>query len=158
MCTGILKINNLLQRNQALPKFPVSVATGSISRPKDDDILTVSNLMKDCMKKPNLEPFKFDGDPTEYSRFMSTFETTLASMENDDRRSLLHLIQNCSRKVQPLFEYCLMLEPNRGYAKAKEFLHEAYGRKNIIARAYAKRMLEGPNIRHDNSKALMNFA
>ena len=53
---GILKTNDLLQRNHTLPKFPVLKAAGSSSRPKDDSILTVANLMKDCMKKPNLEP------------------------------------------------------------------------------------------------------
>ena len=83
---GILKTNDLLQRNQTLPKF--IEAAGSSSRPKDDGILTVANLIKDCMKKPNLEPFKFDGDPTKYSRFMSTFETTIESMEDDNLKEV----------------------------------------------------------------------
>ena len=157
-CPGILKTNDLLQRNQTLHKFPVLEAAGSNSRPKDDSILTVANLMKDCMKKPNLEPFKFYGYPTKYSRFMSIFETTIESMEDDDRRRLLYLIQHCGEKVKPLIEFCLMLEPDRGYAKAKEVLHDTYGRKNVIARTYVKRLLEGPNIRHDDSKALTNFA
>ena len=154
---GILKTDDLLQRNQTLPKFPVLDAAGSSFKPKDDGILTVTNLMKDCMKKPNLEPFKFNGDPTKYLRFMSTFETTTESMEDDNRRKLLYLIQHCGEKVKPLIENCLMLEPKRGYAKAKEVLHDTYGKKNVIARAYVKRLMEGPNIRHDDSKALTNF-
>ena len=156
--SGILKTNDLLQRNQTLPKFPVLDAAGFSSRPKDDGILTVANLMKDCMKKPNLEPFKFDNVPTKYSRLMSTFKKTIESMEDDDRRRLLYLIQHCGEKVKPLIEYCLMLEPNRGYAKGKEALHDTYGRKNVIACSYVMRLLEDPNIRHDDSKALTNFA
>ena len=89
---------------------------------------------------------------------MSTFETTIESMEDDDRWRLLYLIQHCGEKVKPLIEYCLMLQSDRGYAKAKEVLHDTYGRKHVIARAYVKRLLECPNIRHDDSKALTNFA
>ena len=49
----------------------------------------VASMMKDVMSKPTLELFKFDGNPTSYSRFISVFESTVEATENDDRRKLL---------------------------------------------------------------------
>ena len=55
--------------------------------------------MKEAMAKPNLELFKFDGNRTTYSRFISTFETAIEQSEPDDRRKLFYLIQHCTGKV-----------------------------------------------------------
>ena len=63
------------------------------------------------MSKPTLELFKFDGNPTAYSRFISVFESTVEATENDDRRKLLYLIQHCTGKAKSLIDYCLLLEP-----------------------------------------------
>ena len=93
------------------------------------NLINVSNLMKGLMTKPNLELFKFNSDPTKYSKFISTFETTVEAIEDDDLRKLLYLIQHCGDKVKPLIEFCLLLELSRDIVKAKEVLHEFFGRK-----------------------------
>ena len=69
---------------------------------------------------------------------------------------MLYLIQHCGDKVKPLIEFCLLLEPSRSIVKAKEVLHESFGRKSV--RAYVKRLIEGQNIKHDNSKDLISFS
>ena len=117
----------------------------------------IANMMKESMIKPNLELFKFNGDPTAYARFVTTFETTIEAIESDDRKKLLYLIQLCGEKVKGLIDFCLLLEPSEKFAKAKQFLRENFGRKNIVARAYPERLLEGPNIKFDDSKAFIKF-
>ena len=118
----------------------------------------VANLMKEAMSKPTLELFKFDGNPTAYSRFISVFESTLEATENDDRRKLLYLIQHCTGKAKSLIDYCLLLKPTQGLAKAKQILYENYGKKNMITRSYINALLDGPSIKPDDPTALINLA
>ena len=118
----------------------------------------VANLMKEAMSKPTLELSKFDGNPTAYSGFISTFENSVEATENDDRQKLLHLIQHCSDKAKSLIDYCLLLEPTQGLAKAKQILYENYGKKNMIARFYIYALLDSPPLKPDDSTALINLA
>ena len=118
----------------------------------------VVDVMKEAMAKPNLELFKFDGNPTTYSRFIFTFETAIEQSEPDDRRKLLYLIQHCTGKAKSLIEYCLLLNPAEGLAKAKQVLYENFGKKNTIARAYIKTLLDGPDIKYDDSNALISLS
>ena len=118
----------------------------------------VAQMMHDAARKPNLEMTKFNGNPMMYSRFISTFEATIEAIEHDVKRRLLYLIQHCGDKVKPLIEYCLLLEPTVGFRKAKTILHETFGRKNVIARAYIKSLINGPVLKQENSEALLAFA
>ena len=137
--------------NKSLPK-----STGPIVvRHNENNSQTVSNLMKGLM---TMELFKLNGDLTKYSRFISTFETTVEAIEDNDLRKLLYLTQYCSDKVKPLIEFCLLLEPSSSIVKAK-VLHESFGRKNVIARAYVKRLIKGLSLKHDNAKKdLISFS
>ena len=99
---------------------------------------------------------KFDGNPTAYSRFIFTF--AIEQSEPDDRRKLLYLIQHCTGKAKSLIEYCLLLNPAEGLAKAKQVLYENFGKKNTIARAYIKTLLDGPDIKYDDSNALISLS
>ena len=118
----------------------------------------VVDVMKEAMAKPNLKLFKFDGNPTTYSRFIFTFETAIEQSEPDDRKKLLYLIQHCTGKAKSLIEYCLFLNPAEGLAKAKQVLYENFGKKNTIARAYIKTLLDGPDIKYDDSNALISLS
>ena len=115
----------------------------------------VAQMMHDAARKPNLEMTKFNGNPMMYSRFIRTFEATIEAIEHDVKRRLLYLIQHCGDKVKPLIEYCLLLELTEGFRKAKTVLHETFGRKNVIARAYIKSLINGPVLKQENSDALL---
>ena len=108
--------------------------------------------------KPILELFKFDGNPTTYLQFVSVFESTIETVESDDQVKLLYLIQHCTGKAQSMIEYCLLLEPSHGFVKAKQILYETYGKRNEIARSYITNLLDGPPIKNDDSKALVDLA
>ena len=118
----------------------------------------VANLIKKAMSKPTLKLFKFHWNSTAYSRFISVFESTVKATENDDRRKLLYLIHHCTGKAKSLIDYCLLLEPTQGLAKAKQILYKNYGKKNMIARLFINALLDGPPIKPDDSIALINLA
>ena len=70
----------------------------------------------------------------------------------------MYLLQHCEGKAKSLIEFCLLLDPVVGYQKAKETLKENYGRKNVIARAYVKRLADGPKIKLDDSTGMTKLA
>jgi len=57
---------------------------------------------------------------------------------------LLYLLQYCEGKAKRLIEHSALLDPKKGYKKAKEILFENFGRKNVIARAYVSKLVKGP--------------
>ena len=115
-------------------------------------------MIRDSIHKPSLELIEFDSDPMKYSRFMTTFETTVEQVELDDQRRLLYLLLHCEGKAKSLIEFCLLLHPAVGYQKAEKTLRENCGRKNVIARAYVKRLADGPKIRLDDSIGMTKLA
>ena len=100
-----------------------------------------ANALHNTLNKPNLELFKFSGDVTAYTRFISTLEATIKLKERDKRLRLLYLIQHCEGKAKSLIQYCVFLDPDVGYDKAKQILHENFGRKLLIARAYIRNLV-----------------
>ena len=110
------------------------------------------------VNKPNLELFKFCGEATTYTRFITTFEATIEVNERDYRLKLIYLLQHCEGKAKSLIQHCVLLDPEIGYAKAKQLLYENFGRKPLIARAYIKNLVEGHFIKYDDSNALVRFA
>ena len=111
-----------------------------------------------CLRKPALELFRLDGNPLTYLKFISVFESTIEAVEHDDKVKLLYLIQYCSGKTTSIIEYCLLLEPHQGFVKAKQILYKTYGKRNVIARSYIANLLEGPSVKKDDSKALIELA
>ena len=100
-----------------------------------------ANALHNTLNKPNLELFKFSGDATAYTRFISTPEATIELKERDKRLRLLYLIQHCEGKAKSLIQYCVLLDPDVGYDKAKQILHENFGRKLLIARACIRNLV-----------------
>ena len=135
----------LFQDSTAQPRALTSKATNMWAKPS-------------LSLKPILELFKFDGNPTTYLRFMSVFESTIETVEIDDKVKLLYLNQHCVGKAKSMIEYCLLLEPSHGFAKGKQILYETYGKRNVIARSYITNLLDGPPIKNDDSKALVDLA
>ena len=135
----------LFQDSTAQPRALTSKATNMWAEPS-------------LSPKTILKLFKFDGNPTTYLRFMSVFESTIETVESDNKVKLLYLIQHCTGKAKSMIEYCLLLEPSHGFAKAKQILYETYGKRNVIARSYITNLLDGPPIKNDDSKALVDLA
>ena len=134
-----------------------SGTSSSCNNASIDALQTVIASLKSSVDCPKLGLLKFNGNPMAYHRFMMTFAATIESAMPDNRR-LLYLLQYCEGKAKELIEHCALLEPSEGYEKAKEILYENYGRRSVIARAYIKKLVKGPVIRSDDSKALIKLA
>ena len=80
----------------------------------DEALHSFSSVIRDSIHRPPLELIKFDVDPMKYSKFMTTFETTVEQVELDDQRRLLYLLQHCEGKAKSLIEFCLLLDPAVG--------------------------------------------
>ena len=57
--------------------------------------------------------------------------------------------------MKPLIKYRLLLKPTKGFRKAKTILHKILGRRNVIARAYIKSLVNGPVLKQENSDTLL---
>ena len=107
---------------------------------------------------PKIQILKFTGDPANYIKFIKTFEINVEFVVRDLNRCLLLLIQHCEGEPRKLIEFCLMLDPQRGYWHAKSILKENYGRKNQIARAFIDKLHRDTIIGTENEKDLVNLA
>ena len=108
--------------------------------------------------KPTLELFKCDGNLTTYLLFMSVFESTIETVESNEKVKLLYHIQHCTDKAKSTIAYFLLLELSHGFARGRQILYETYGKRNVVARSYITNLLDGPLFINDDSKALINLA
>ena len=107
---------------------------------------------------PQLEVLKFDEDPSKYAKFMSTFEQTVDAANLTISKKLQYLVQHCKGEAKQLIDYCCLLNPEEGYAKALKLLKDNYVKTNLIACAYCEKLTKGPLIKSDNPKGLTNLA
>ena len=110
------------------------------------------------MDFPKIEILKFSGNPLDFVRFMKTSELNVENLIQDSSRCLLLLIQHCDGEAKKLIEFCLLLDPDEGYRKAKDVLKENFGRKNVIARAHMERLHSEVNIKNDDERGLVKLA
>jgi hypothetical protein len=71
---------------------------------------------------------------------------------------LYYLEQYTSGQSRELVKTCLFLDPDIGFAKAKELLLEHFGNEYQIASAYIKKALSWSSIRAEDSQTLKSFA
>ena len=68
------------------------------------------------------------------------------------------MIQHCEGEPKKLIEFCLMLDPQRGYLHAKSNLKNNFGRKNQIARAFIDKLHSDTKIDTNNEIGLVKLA
>ena len=68
------------------------------------------------------------------------------------------LIQHCEGEPKKLIEFCLMLDPQKGYLHAKSILKDNFGRRNQIARAFIDKLDSDTKIDTNNEIGLVNLA
>ena len=94
----------------------------------------------------------FNNDPTEYISFVTSFEHIIESKIEHVKDKLYYLEQYSSGQSRRLVKTCLFLDPDRGFAKAKELLHKHFGNEYQIASAYIKKALSWSPIRAEDSQ------
>ena len=115
---------------------------------------SVNNTL--TLPKSDMQPFH--GDPTDYFRFISTFDANIASRVYDDHLKLTYLIQYCCGDAKESICDCVILNPQSGYTKARQILLKRFGKPHLVARAYVKQLIEGPAIKPSDHNALTKLS
>ena len=127
-------------------------------RLQEEQLHSMASAIKNELELPKIEFLKFKGDPMQYTQFMKVLELNVERAVCDPSRKLLLLIQHCKGEAKRMIEFCLLLEPDLGYQKAKEVLLNNFGRKNIIARAFIEKLQKGHQINSEDSKGLIDLS
>ncbi len=99
----------------------------------------------------------FDGNPLEYRAFIRAFEHGVEDRANK-ADSLYFLEQFTRGQPRELVRSCQHMVPERGYALAKELLHEHFGNEFKIAAAYTEKALAWPPVKSEDVKALQAYS
>ena len=132
------------------------------------ETMTTLDLMKqgqkqqqellDTMRLPQVKLMSFNGDPLQYWVFIKSFEINVDKTSLDDKGKLIRLIQYCTGKARSVIECCAIMEPTKGYAKAKALLKERFGDSYIIADTWVDKVTSLPPIGSHDKAGLRSFA
>ncbi len=87
----------------------------------------------------------FGGNPLEYRAFIRAFEHGVEERAN--KADCLYFLEQFTRgQPRELVRSCQHMVPERGYALAKELLHEHFGNEFKVASAYTEKALAWPPI------------
>ena len=106
---------------------------------------------------PEVSISKFTGDPLEYSSFIRSFESRVASRTSDNSERLFYLEQFTSGVPQDLVRSCMHLPADIGYTEARKCLERRFGDKFLLASFYLKKLESLPEIRNNDGKRFDEF-
>ena len=131
--------------------YPSYVASPGVYYPP-----TYAAPMPASLPKPKIP--EFDGDPKQYTAFISAFSSTITARAGAPRECLTYLIQHCSGAARSLIEDCVLLPSDQGFGEALELLKKEFGRDHIIASAYIKDLIHGKPIQPNDVDALVELS
>lgn len=98
-----------------------------------------------------------DGNPLEYRAFIRVFEHGVEDQAN--KADCLYFLEQFTRGQPRKFVCsCQHMVPERGYALAKDLLHEHFGNEFKVASAYTEKALAWPPIKSEDVKALQAYS
>ena len=111
-----------------------------------------------AIRLPATQLVSFDGDPLKFWTFMRSFENAVESCTNDDAAKLMRLINFCSGKARKVIEYCAVMQPSEGFARAKALLKQRFGNDYLIAEAWIRKVTSGKPIGPNDRERLQDLA
>ena len=85
--------NNLSSVNKKIASQPTSITA------HNDQLLFLVLPLQLQRDFPQLEVMKFDGEPSKYAKFVSTFEQTVGAANLSVNKKLLYLLQHCEARL-----------------------------------------------------------
>ncbi|CAH8665526.1 unnamed protein product [Schistosoma curassoni] len=86
------------------------------------------------MVLPKIDMMYFDGQPGQYYRFISQFNSLIESELSDKGQLLSYLLYYCKGKARTAIESCVSLPSELGYDRAKRILYDLFGKEHLVAR------------------------
>ena len=112
----------------------------------------------DSIQLPKTELMTFDGNPLKYWMFMRAFQNSVERETIDSNAKLMRLLQYCTGKALKVIQSCAVMEPDVGFAKAKELLRERFGNDYTILETWIQRMSEYQNIKPSDREGLQEYS
>lgn len=100
----------------------------------------------------------FKGDPLDYQFFIRAFDYGIENKTKNNQDRLYFLEQFTAGQPRELVRSCQFMDPERGYAKAKELLKRHFGDEHNIATSYLNKVLKWPLIRSEDAEALQTYS
>ena len=109
-----------------------------------------------AIQLPKTELMIYDGNPLEYTSFITSFENSVHHESVPDGAKLDWLIQYTTGRVKKLLQCCLSKTPTEGYILARKLLRERFGNPDHITRAWIDKILNRPKV--FGSSQLLEYA
>ena len=123
-----------------------------------DMIMEAHRQMMTALFLPTPEIPKFRGDPLEFTRFISAFDTRISSRVSSYSDKLYYLEQQLEGEPKDLIGGCLFMEPEDGYNEARSLLKCKYGDTVKIAMAYVNKIRYWPRIKDNDPHGLRTLS
>ena len=101
---------------------------------------TIGTSIRKGFEMPKRDCLMFDGNPMNYPRFIENFKTNIEEREQSPRVRLAYLVLFCTGVAKEAICKCVMLSEDEGYLKAREILHNSFGKNHIIICAYINKV------------------
>ncbi|CAB3995709.1 nek6 si:ch211- NIMA (never in mitosis gene a)-related kinase 6 [Paramuricea clavata] len=119
---------------------------------------SVVGILNEGFNMPKPELLTFDGNPLHYWRFINNFQTNIANETMNPGKHLAYLIQRGKGEAREAIENCSILDPGRGYLKAREILQQQFGRRHVVAQSHIKQIVDGVQIKSLDGASLQKLA
>ena len=128
-----------------------------MQRNHSESLLATHHQIAAVMSLPLPLVPKFNGDPIEYSAFVLAFDTRISSRVTTNADRLYYLQQQLEGIPRELISGCLHMQPDDGYAEARNLLQREYGNSHKVSMAFMNKVLEWPSIKPDEGSSLTRF-
>jgi hypothetical protein len=148
--------------NQPKPTTPLLtstpiIATAPTTSAQDSDIKRLADYLS-LKSLPSIEPETFKGDPLEFPRWLTVFESIIEERPISSNQKLIYLAKYTTGEAKEAIQGYLSLRSPEAYDRAKNVLMERYGDKYLIYDAYKRKLMNWPVIKAHNSTELRKFS
>ncbi|CAH8508880.1 unnamed protein product [Schistosoma rodhaini] len=122
-----------------------------------DELRGTLHTLVGNMALPKIDMMYFDGQPGQYYRFISQFNSLIESRLSDKGQLLSYLLHYCKGKARTAIESCISLPSHLGYDRAKRILYDLFGKEHLVARELIAELLNHKSIGR-SADVLTDFA
>ncbi|KAL2083621.1 hypothetical protein ACEWY4_021394 [Coilia grayii] len=144
------------QQGPAQESVPSSGLISILNRQNEITSLLLKQQQLSLLPPKNVT--SFDGDILQFRSFMTSFEHNIEKKTDNGQDRLFYLEQYTRGQARDLVRSCQHMGGDQGYHTAKRLLHEHFGNAYKMSTAYIEKVLNWPNIKPEDPKALSEFA
>ena len=102
---------------------------------KNIDQLTMRSSLMEALNLPRIELFHFDGNPRQYTTFMTVFRESVESVTSDGQKRLNQVFHHTTCEARRTIEPCITLGGQAGYEQEMSRQKDRYSSPHVICEA-----------------------